>query len=104
MVEADIKNWFKKWATKTKRGGGVLIGSSIHELLTDFDAHPERTDYSEDYLSWVKSEKDKKKDEFKPLTGSQHVFAEWLFKNKHTISQIGDVERIFMEIREFTKK
>lgn len=104
MIDVDIKNWFGKWVKKTKRGGGVLIGSSIHELLTDFDAHPERTDYSEDYLAWIHNEKEVKKGKFKPLTSSQHVFAEWLFKNKSTLSQIGDIENIFLAIRKHLKK
>lgn len=30
-----IDNFYKKWTKETKRSGGVLIGSSIKELLTD---------------------------------------------------------------------
>lgn len=104
MSISDIKEWFRKWCAGTKRGGGVLIGSSIQELLVDFDAHPERTTYSEEYLAWVKSEREKKKEQFKSLTSSQHVFAEWCFKNSVIISQLGNIEDIFISIRQYLKQ
>lgn len=35
-ASALIIDWFEKWCSKTKRGGGVLITTSIKELLYDF--------------------------------------------------------------------
>lgn len=37
MNDLEIKKWFIDWCKKTKRNGGVLIGSSITELLIDFE-------------------------------------------------------------------
>lgn len=31
----SIDDWYKEWCKRTKRNGGVLIGSSIKELLLD---------------------------------------------------------------------
>lgn len=35
-VSAKIIEWFESWCNKTKRSGGILITTSIKELLTDF--------------------------------------------------------------------
>lgn len=35
-LDALVIDWFEKWCKDTKRGGGVLIGTSIKELLKDF--------------------------------------------------------------------
>lgn len=35
-TDALISQWFDKWCEDTKRGGGVLITTSIKELLIDF--------------------------------------------------------------------
>lgn len=35
----SIDEWYKKWCEKTGRNGGILIGSSIKELLSDFKYH-----------------------------------------------------------------
>lgn len=104
MTKEDIRDWFWKWCKRTKRSGGVLVGNSIRELLTDFDDHPERTVYSEEYLAWIKSEKERLKDKFQSLTSSQHVFAEWCFKNSNTLSQIGNIEDIFISVRKHLKQ
>ena len=32
----DIEKFYKNWCRNTQRNGGVLIGKSIRELLTDF--------------------------------------------------------------------
>jgi FtsZ-binding cell division protein ZapB len=34
--KVDIDSFYEKWKKETKRNGGVLIGSSIKELLNDF--------------------------------------------------------------------
>jgi hypothetical protein len=34
--EQIISDFFDEWKSDTKRNGGVLIGSSIKELLSDF--------------------------------------------------------------------
>jgi hypothetical protein len=36
MTQEQIRDWYKKWCNDTKRGGSVLIGSSIQELLMAF--------------------------------------------------------------------
>ncbi len=33
----NVDEFYKEWIKKTKRNGGVLIGSSIKELLRDFE-------------------------------------------------------------------
>lgn len=107
MTTTGIKKWFTKWCDKTKRNGGVLIGKSIAELLFDFDAHPKRCTYSEKYLAWVKSEMSKPKEKQlfpNGLTSSQHVFAEWLLKNSDTVSAIGNLEDVFISVRNFIKR
>lgn len=38
-VSAFILTWFDKWCKDTKRSGGILVTTSIKELLTDFYAH-----------------------------------------------------------------
>lgn len=43
-----INNFYKRWLKTTKRSGGILVGSSIKELLTEF--HKEIT--STPVLSW----------------------------------------------------
>jgi len=42
MLSKEVEEFYKKWCLKTKRGGGVLIGTSIKELLeayTQFLTH-----------------------------------------------------------------
>jgi len=101
MNSLDIDIKFKKWCTATKRNGGVLIGSSIRELLNFFFKPPQRAEFSQEYLDWVSVES--KKEGFKPLTSSQHLFAEWCLENKTMISQIGDMETIFKSITNHLK-
>lgn len=36
VEQNNIQEFYQEWCKKTKRSGGVLIGSSIKELLTDF--------------------------------------------------------------------
>ena len=36
ITEPTILSFYRKWCAETGRGGGVLIGSSIRELLTAF--------------------------------------------------------------------
>ena len=35
----SIEEFYKKWCKETKRSGGVLIGSSIRELLIAFQLY-----------------------------------------------------------------
>ena len=42
-VSALILTWFDKWCKDTKRGGGVLVTTSIKEVLTDFYHHIKST-------------------------------------------------------------
>src|SRR6185312_5209855 len=35
-AEEVVKKFYSQWCKDTKRNGGILIGSSIKELLTDF--------------------------------------------------------------------
>lgn len=55
--------------------------------------------FSEAYLEWVKQAN------FSPLTNTQHRFAEWLLQedNAKVISQIGDLDKIFISVRRFVK-
>lgn len=63
--------------------------------------------YSEEYIKWVQQAK------LPPLTNTQHRFAEWLLEeertgvktdNRKTISQIGDLEKIFISVRRYIKQ
>lgn len=36
-TKEEIYDWYKKWCKETKRNGGILIGSSIQELLQSFN-------------------------------------------------------------------
>lgn len=56
--------------------------------------------YSKEYIKWVQQSK------MKPLTNTQHKFAEWLLSedNAKVISQIGDLNDIFISVRKFLKK
>lgn len=36
MKPEEIKVWYAQWCKGTKRNGGILIGSSIQELLQAF--------------------------------------------------------------------
>lgn len=55
--------------------------------------------FSEAYLKWVKQAN------LPPLTNTQHRFAEWLLQedNAKVISQIGDLDTIFLSVRRFVK-
>ena len=103
MNEKDIKIWYEKWCKKTKRNGGVLIGSSIRELLVASAEFPERAYFSDEYLEFVKWRQEREKENFRLLTTNQHLFAEWLLQNKNTVSFIGDMEFVFDNIRKFLK-
>ena len=35
-MKNNIDKFYKNWCKQTKRGGGVLVGSSIKELLEAF--------------------------------------------------------------------
>lgn len=37
MTTAELEKWYKEWCKDTGRSGGVLIGTSIKELLIAFD-------------------------------------------------------------------
>ena len=39
MVSAMIMDWFHNWCKNSKRGGGILIVTSLKDLLTDFYNH-----------------------------------------------------------------
>lgn len=53
--------------------------------------------FSIEYLEWAK------KTGQKGLTSTQHEFAEWLFKNKGTITQIGNLKPIFISVYQWLK-
>ena len=38
MTKEEILKWYKQWCKATRRNGGILIGSSIQELLSDYTA------------------------------------------------------------------
>jgi len=57
----NIKQWYKDWCKKTNRSGGVLVGRSTQELLTDaitdvkahiakYDVREELAEALENYL------------------------------------------------------
>ena len=54
---------------------------------------------SEKYKNWVKQSN------LPPLTNTQHRFAEWLLQkeNEIIISQIGDLDKIFLSVRKWLK-
>lgn len=37
-ITVNVQQVFKNWCTKTKRSGGVLVGSSIQEFLRELQA------------------------------------------------------------------
>lgn len=37
MNEKQIEEWYRNWCKETERGGGILIGHSIRELLLAFN-------------------------------------------------------------------
>ena len=55
--------------------------------------------FSQDYLKWVKQAN------LNPLTNTQYKFAEWLLleENAKVISQIGDLDIIFISVRRYLK-
>ena len=53
--------------------------------------------FSAEYLAFIKQA------ELPPLTNTQHYFAEWLIKNEDRITQIGDLEIIFIKVRRWLK-
>lgn len=79
-----------------KKDSGVTIGM-FFEIAADRALEPERTEYSEDFLLWVAATGAKN------LTSSQHVFVEWCFKHKETLSQIGGIEELFNSVRQYLK-
>lgn len=97
MKPDDIKQWYSIWCKATKRNGSVLVGKSIQQLLNDFCSHPIETNYSPKYLKWVKDNGQKN------LTSAQHIFAEWCFMNEKIISQIGNIEDVFIKINHYLK-
>lgn len=44
MTTNQIQTWYKEWCKKTHRSGGILVGSSIKELLNDFAEQREDED------------------------------------------------------------
>lgn len=55
--------------------------------------------YSEEWLQFVMEI-----NPVKPYTNSQHEFGEWLLENKDNVNRIGDMERVFMDMRKFLRK
>lgn len=39
MTDEQLKAFYAKWCKDTQRGGGVLVGASIRELLVSFYEH-----------------------------------------------------------------
>ena len=69
-------------------------------VITNFMSNQENSSYSENYLRWVKIAKEKG---IKPLTRSQYEFAEFCLKNHKQVGKIGDMLKIFNEMRDFIK-
>lgn len=53
-----------------------------------------------DYNKWIKHRINKN---LKPLTKTQWEFGKFCFEHKEILAQIGDLETIFSEIRNFIK-
>jgi len=53
-----------------------------------------------DYIEWVKQAN------LPPLTNTQYKFAQWLLQeeNRKVISQIGNLDDIFISVRSWVKK
>lgn len=49
-LQAIIHDWYKEWCKKTGRNGGILIGSSIRELLEHLaekiESQPQRDQFA----------------------------------------------------------
>jgi len=61
---------------------------------------PEDTIFSSQYLKWVAQSN------FPPLTNTQHKFVEWLLlkENAKVITQIGNLDTIFVSVRKWAKE
>ena len=57
IPKEDINEFYKNWCKNTKRNGGILIGSSIKELLTAF-SYQLATDGREELEKELATEKD----------------------------------------------
>lgn len=57
-----------------------------------------KNQYSKEYLDWVKQA------DIPPLTNTQHYFAEWLLENKDKLTQIGDLDIIYLKVRKYLKQ
>ena len=53
--------------------------------------------YTEEYLKWVKETQQK------DLTGNQAMFAQWLLDNKSIVNTMGNMEDVFLSIRNYLK-
>lgn len=62
-----------------------------------------RTKFSPEYMDYVKWAKGQNKATLE-LTNSQHDFAEWLLENKETVGQIGNMEAVFISIRDYLRQ
>lgn len=59
-IDALVINWFEKWCEKTKIGGGVLITTSIKEVLVSFykdqifnKSSPAQKEMDADFTLWI---------------------------------------------------
>jgi len=85
------------------KGKDVVNWCYVDDMVTLFETTIFQRDnsvFSNDYLKWVKQAN------LPPLTNTQHKFAEWLFSCdiSKRISQIGDMESIFISVRKWLKK
>ena len=74
-TSGTIIHWFDKWCKESKRGGGVLITTSIKELLTDF-----YNDYASSKTKELVAEIEKLKELIEKLfksTGNKIILNMW---------------------------
>jgi hypothetical protein len=89
--------------------GVDLLENDLHlmkkfRLLKDLidvrsELNPEKPIFSDEFKNFMKSDH-----KLKPLTNTQHRFAEWLIENKKMVSQIGSLTNVFIAVRKYLKR
>ena len=59
--------------------------------------------HSENYLAWVKEISENLKEKILPMTGNQVKFAEYMFTNYKEFGVIGNIEDVFLSVKNFIK-
>lgn len=94
------KEYGDEWQERTYPVSAVIViaekyaETKVKEISTNV---PVSGSFSAEYLDFIKQA------ELPPLTNTQHYFAEWLIKNAEIITQIGDLEIIFVKVRRWLK-